>query len=248
MVSIISRSQWGARRSQGPVYDVSWSSRTGFVVHHSGADEDQTVKEIQNYHMDKNGWADIGYNFLIDKTGRIFEGRGWSKVGAHVHGHNTANIGVCVIGDYSNKVPSSAVHAALDWLYAEANRRKGAKLKVYGHRQLGSTACPGTQFYNVLKAWLSDTTPPSNPKPPTSPNQGWTEKLMNELPELSEGSAGLYVNRHQALLNIAGAGLREDGKFGPVTKRKTREFQTKHGLVPDGIVGPKTWSKELTWK
>ena len=106
-----------------------------------------------------------------------------------------------------------------------------------------------TRDYDSTEPWdYASVTPPSNPKPPTTPNEGWFESLMSDLPELSKGSKGLYVNRHQALLNIAGARLVEDGDFGPVTERETEEFQRKYGLVPDGIVGPKTWTKELTWK
>lgn len=105
---------------------------------------------------------------------------------------------------------------------------------------------PGPNF--PMDMLFGKTPPPSNPKPPTTPNEGWFESLMSDLPELSKGSKGLYVNRHQALLNIAGARLVEDGDFGPATERETKEFQRKYGLEPDGIVGPKTWTKDLTWK
>lgn len=171
-MQIISRSAWGARRPKNTVHQTSWSSRKGFVVHHSAASDTQTVKAIQSYHMDSNGWSDIGYNFLVDKAGKIYTGRGWLGIGAHAAGHNTATIGVCVIGDYRNRLPSAEALDAVAWLYQEANRRKGNRLTVYGHRDLGSTTCPGGELYSWAKSKLSGHKPgggssPSTPKPST---------------------------------------------------------------------------------
>lgn len=246
MPSIISRYQWGARPAQGNVYTTSMGKRTGFVVHHSGADDDQTVKAIQNFHLDTRKWSDIGYNFLIDKKGRIYEGRGWDKIGAHVEGHNTANIGVCIIGNYSRSLPSDAALTSLRWLYVAANARKGATLKVYGHTQLGSTSCPGAKLMSVVrnKLYVSPDLPMPAPTPkPQAPKQNWTEKLMDELPTIAKGSRGRIVKIAQACMNVDGAGLKEDGIFGPATERETKEAQRKKGLNPDGLIGPKTWPR-----
>jgi hypothetical protein len=169
-VDIISRAEWGARapRSRST---VSWSSRTGFMGHYSGATATQTPRQIQDYHMNVRGWDDIGYNFLISSiTGAIYEGRGWTVMGAHCANHNTANIGVCVIG---NDVPgrqdvSDAARRSFRWMYEEANRRKGRKLTLLGHRDRGSTDCPGNEIYAWLKAGLPIVgSPTPTPKPPT---------------------------------------------------------------------------------
>jgi peptidoglycan hydrolase-like protein with peptidoglycan-binding domain len=169
IMEIISRKSWGARSPQSTVHTTTWSRRTGFVVHHSGADDDQTVKEIQRYHMDSNGWSDIGYNFLVDKKGRIYEGRGWLGIGAHVAGHNTATIGVCVIGDYRSELPSTKALQAVAWLLKEAERRKGRDLSIFGHRDLGSTACPGGDLYGWVRSKLDDYKAPSTPSKPSTP-------------------------------------------------------------------------------
>src|SRR5699024_8860251 len=65
MVAIRSRSSWGARapRSRNT---TSWGSRDEVTLHYSYGPESQTVRSIQDHHMDGNGWADIGYNFLVD--------------------------------------------------------------------------------------------------------------------------------------------------------------------------------------
>lgn len=164
---IISRSEWGARPARSTP-STSWESRTGFCVHHSGADPNQSVQEIQNFHMDTNKWADVGYNFLVRDNGDIYEGRGWLTVGAHASGHNTAYIGVCLIGDYRGTEPSTDAKAALAYLYREARRMKGASLAVATHRQLGPTACPGDRLHQWAVSSLAGHTPgrPSVPRPP----------------------------------------------------------------------------------
>lgn len=171
MASIISRAAWGARPASPANNFVGWPSRTGFCVHHSGARADQSVQEIQNFHMRPvsqggRGWRDIGYNFLIRSNGSIYEGRGWTGEGAHVTGHNTATIGVCVIGNYDNDPVPAAVKSALAWLYAEAQRRKGRSLTLTTHGKLASTACPGKHLSAVVAAGFGSApvTPPS-PKP-----------------------------------------------------------------------------------
>lgn len=54
------------------------------------------------------GWADIGYNFLVGEDGNVYEGRGWSLVGAHCVGYNSKSIGISVIGDYTSRKPTAA--------------------------------------------------------------------------------------------------------------------------------------------
>lgn len=152
---------------------MAWGLRTGFCVHHSAASQTQTPRSIQDYHMDTSaiasgGAADIGYNFLIDREGRIFEGRGWTVIGAHAANANTENIGVCVIGDYTGQLPSSVALNALAWLYREANRRRGATLTVRTHRNTGTTAtsCPGNRLYDWTHASLASHVPGDMPTPP----------------------------------------------------------------------------------
>jgi uncharacterized protein with LGFP repeats len=75
------------------------------------------VRAIELYHVKGNGWNDIGYNFLVDKYGQIFEGRygGMTRavIGAHSQGFNTGSVGVAVIGDYTSTGITPAARAAL---------------------------------------------------------------------------------------------------------------------------------------
>lgn len=174
MTTIISRDGWNARTPRSTI-TTTWTQRIGVAFHHSAGPTGQTPRQIQDFHMDTRGWADVGYNWLVDHEGRIFEGRGWLAIGAHAANQNTAWIGICIIGDYRNGEDelSDAAKASARWLYEEACRLAGRTLRTAGHGQLPgqSTACPGDQ----LLAWLADGMPtgeqpvPSKPAPRPTP-------------------------------------------------------------------------------
>jgi N-acetylmuramoyl-L-alanine amidase len=81
------------------------------VIHHGGSNAFCTtqaaciniVRSYQNFHMNTNGWLDIGYNFVVGEDGNIYEGRGWANVGAHATNFNSRGIGICVIGDFTSE-------------------------------------------------------------------------------------------------------------------------------------------------
>jgi hypothetical protein len=167
---IFYRNDWHARAAREE-RSTSWAARKHFAVHHSGANPNQSVQEIQNFHMDTRRWVDIGYNYLVRPNGDIYEGRGWLKVGAHIEGHNTEAVGVCVIGNYDSAAPSAAVKASLAYLYAEATRLKGGKLEVHTHRQYASTACPGDKLHAWVVGNLAGAAP-AKPSKPAKPSAG----------------------------------------------------------------------------
>lgn len=86
---------------------------------------------------------------------------------------------------------------------------------------------------------------PVTPRPPAGTPLTWTEKTVNALPTLRRGGTGTPVRRAQALTNVAGYRLTEDGNFGPLTEGTVKSFQRAKGLTTDGIVGPRTWAKLL---
>ena len=154
-MNVVSRAGWGAVPARS-VTPLSPGRVELFVVHHTtgsyaGA---QSVRNIQQFHMGpQRGWADIGYNFLVGADGTIFEGRGWSRVGAHARNKNSVSIGVAYVGDGSLPVPDEAKRA-IGWLAGEADRRFG-RLRRVGHRDVGSTLCPGHELYRVVQSGLS---------------------------------------------------------------------------------------------
>src|SRR5207237_8830336 len=120
---------WGA---------VGWLRRVGprfadavhfAIVHRRAVSNNDTraqsaaiVRGIQIYHVKGNGWDDIGFNFLVDKYGQVFEGRygGMDRpvIGAHALGFNTGAVGLSVIGDYSAAPISAVAKASLAQLLA----------------------------------------------------------------------------------------------------------------------------------
>jgi flagellar hook assembly protein FlgD len=186
---IITRAQWGADESivRAP---PAYADRVRFaVVHHtagtnsySASQSAAIVRGIQRYHVLANGWNDIGYNFLVDKYGQVFEGRGGGMdrnvVGAHAQGFNTGSTGVAVLGTYSSvRIPRAARRALvrlLAWRLDVAHVDPAARLTwisggnpmypagtavrlhtVAGHRDTGPTTCPGNALYGQLPSLRS---------------------------------------------------------------------------------------------
>jgi len=187
--AIITRPQWGANeairrnRKNGPKIadDVHLA-----VVHHTAGSNSYScsqsaaiVRSIELYHVKGNGWDDIGYNFLVDKCGQVFEGRygGIDKavVGAHALGFNFGSVGVALIGNYNGAGLTPAERASLVKLLAwrldlahldplsrvsrvstgnpKYSRGTSVQLNaIVGHRDTYPTSCPGNNVYAELPA------------------------------------------------------------------------------------------------
>jgi len=234
-MDIISRDEWGARRPRSRS-TTSWGHRTEFVVHHSEGPVTQTPRSIQDFHMDGRGWADIGYNFLVDHKGRIYEGRGWLVVGAHAVGHNTSGVGVCVIGRDGADI-TGAAKRSVRWLYDEATRRKGRQLAKRCHSDVNSTSCPG----GVLRAWVHAGMPGGSGGGASSADD-WQEDMVNKLPMLGKGDHGEHVQTVQGLLLARShPEVKVSGTFDDTTEAAVKAVQRWGKVADDGIVGPKTW-------
>ncbi|MEW2396408.1 FG-GAP-like repeat-containing protein [Streptomyces sp. NPDC046862] len=146
---IISRAGWGADESKVDDPPQYIDKISAVFVHHtvgsnsySCAQSASLVRGIMAYHIDANGWNDIGYNFLVDKCGQIFEGRAGGVdlpvLGAHTYGFNSYSTGIAVLGDYegdaANGVPAGKPsRAALE----SVARIAAWKLGQYGGDPLG---------------------------------------------------------------------------------------------------------------
>ena len=140
---IITRAEWGAdeslKRTTGGCKRQFHPLQQLFVHHTAGANFDDrpkaTMRAIYWYHVVRQGWCDIGYNFVVSYDGRIFEGR-WARdyspwevhdsenkkgrpvVGAHVDGYNSGSVGISVMGNFETAKPSPATRQALAELLA----------------------------------------------------------------------------------------------------------------------------------
>ncbi|XP_050784203.1 peptidoglycan recognition protein 1 [Gopherus flavomarginatus] len=158
--SIVTRSQW---RGQSPRSRDPLKTRLPYIIiHHTAgnrcstlADCSREVKNIQSYHMNSNGWDDIGYNFLIGEDGKVYEGRGWSTRGAHAKGWNDKSLGLAFLGNFSSRVPSAAALFAARRLIQCAVSR-GSLSRSYtlkGARDVISTISPGDALYGAISRW-----------------------------------------------------------------------------------------------
>lgn len=170
---IVSRSEWGARSPTSRRL-VDRSRRRSLTVHYDGTavitrTGPSVPQAIQRYHMDSNGWSDIGYNFVIDQAGMIFEGRGWDTLGAHAgSAGNVEGIGVQVaIG--GSQQPSDAALRALLWLKGEADRLMSRTLVWRKHLNYVSTSCPG----KPLSDWIDRGCPAPGGAPVPTPIPLW---------------------------------------------------------------------------
>ena len=183
---ILTRASWGAderiRRRRKPDY----ADAVRFaVVHHTAGSNSYTraqsasiVRGIERYHVLANGWDDIGYNFLVDKYGQIFEGR-WggvdrNVVGAHAQGFNNGLLGRRADRQRTTRPRSRRLRGrrwsrssrgAWTWRTSirsrpSAGARRGTRRypagrmvtlrTISGHRDTGFTTCPGSQLYGEL--------------------------------------------------------------------------------------------------
>ena len=184
--SMVGRGTWGGDRYCRPRNSPDTGSVRAMFVHHtvdtngySRDDVNSMVLGICRFHRNTNGWSDMGYNFLVDKYGRIYEGRdgGISRavVGAQAQGWNAQSSGVANIGDFSLTGQSSAGLRALDRLISwkldvHGTPRGGTTVmtsaggstnrysagdrvrfkRISGHRDGNTTACPGSSLYAQL--------------------------------------------------------------------------------------------------
>jgi hypothetical protein len=154
---VIPRSQWGARDPNKICGDVVEPYRA--TIHHTaipdvdGPDMNQRMRQMQAYHMDNNGWCDIGYHFVVSQAGLIYQGRSDARrPGAHVGNQNAGNVGVSLIGNYDRdplvQVQIDAMLRILSWIRASYPGITWDRDHVKGHREWPgqSTACPGRNF------------------------------------------------------------------------------------------------------
>jgi hypothetical protein len=184
--AIVPRLGWGAdeeivraKPSFAPADRLAVVHHTAGTNTYSRAQAAAIVRGIEVYHVKGNGWNDIGYNFLVDRFGTVYEGRGGGTeknvIGAHSEGFNTGTVGVALIGNYARATPPKAQQDALvnllAWRLDVAHvdplstvvYTSGGNLKfrsgknvtlraVSGHRDTGPSECPGRGTYVLLPA------------------------------------------------------------------------------------------------
>jgi hypothetical protein len=171
---IYSRQQWGADESIRGKSSLHYGDVHAGFVHHTVNANDYTraevpgiLRSIYAYHVKSRGWSDIGYNYLVDRFGRIWEGRygGVDRdvVGAHTLGYNDDSFAASAIGNYQIAKPSKAMIQAYATLFAWKLSLHGISAAsthqwvtkswfqaINGHRDAAATLCPGQYLYDKL--------------------------------------------------------------------------------------------------
>ncbi|SCX51741.1 Uncharacterized conserved protein, contains LGFP repeats [Klenkia marina] len=186
MPDVYSRAQWGADetiRTWDPEYAPTIKAAT---LHHTADTNNYTadqvpamMRSIYRYHTVSRGWGDIGYNVIVDKFGRLWEGRygglASTVIGAHAGGFNTSTFGVSMLGNYDTtpapQAMVNAVEAIIAWKFSlygvnpsgttvltssgggTSKYAAGQRVTlptIFGHRDVGSTTCPGQYGYARL--------------------------------------------------------------------------------------------------
>jgi flagellar hook assembly protein FlgD len=249
--SIVPRLSWGAnesiRRNQPSYAD---SVRFAMIHHTAGTNgysRDEAaaiVRGIQLYHVKSNGWNDIGYNFLVDRFGTVYEGRfgGVERnvIGAHARGFNTGSTGIAVLGTYGGAPPSRAALESVAKLVAwrldlahvdptgvftfisggSERFRTGVPVllrAVSGHRDTGFTTCPGDAFYAQLNALAMEAARTGLPKI-YEPRAEAVEGLFRVRARLSSSAPWTVAITDTAGLEVArgsGTGTAVDWTWDP---------------------------------
>lgn len=180
--TIISRAEWGADDSY-LTWKPDYSTPKKIIIHHTAggngtADPAATIRGIYYWHAVVLGWGDIGYNYLVDQQGNIYEGRagGAGVIGAHTYddstdtNYNVGSVGISLLGcfetttgactnvsEYTETIDAaltdiiSAVASSTGFDPAGSKKWHGEKMpNVIGHRTVDSTYCPGEIVYDQL--------------------------------------------------------------------------------------------------
>ena len=151
-LTILRRDRWASR---GPSFaDINpMNGVARITVHHEGytpvtftdpASTARRLEAIRATHVNDRGWSDIGYHYIIDRAGRVWEGRDIRYQGAHVKDHNEHNLGILVLGNFDRQSPSDPqVRSLVNVLRTFVAHYRVPLGRVYTHQEIMPTSCPG---------------------------------------------------------------------------------------------------------
>lgn len=198
------------------------------------------VQQVQGWHMDGNGWNDIGYSGLVCPHRKVFVARGpWALPAANGGGLNEAHYALaCLLGDEGLTTPPEGMLLGLAdgirWLRAEGD----AGGEVAGHCDGYDTTCPGEALYAVVRRWKHEGLPPApgGPARPTSPPP--FARVLSYPPVMR----GSDVRMWQVQMRRRGWTIDVDSAYGGQSQMVAAEFAERKGLgVTGGRVTRRVW-------
>lgn len=208
-LTIVPRHEWGAPTDS--TWEPTIAATDRIVVHHTVTDVDledpaSSVKAIYDFHAVGRGWGDIGYNFLIDPYGTIYKGRSGDigAVGA-AQIPNTGAISISLLGNFEVEEPTQAAMESLTKLISGLSVLSDidVQTRLFGHRDINITACPGANLYNQLEtvADLADQLTVANTKLQTIDQQA-TDLVTNKDYVTFGDTTQLLVNPSQTTVAL----------------------------------------------
>jgi len=120
-------------------------SKTKYIILHHAKSKKCTIKDIENWHIDENGWSGIGYSYFVRKDGTVYEGRPINMIGAHTKGFNDVSIGICFEGDFEiEHMNDTQMNTAIKLINFVQETYPDTVVKC--HDDFMRTACPGRYF------------------------------------------------------------------------------------------------------
>ncbi|XP_078333616.1 uncharacterized protein LOC111108365 [Crassostrea virginica] len=157
---IMSRDTWGAATPE-QIDNLTLPVRMFFIHHtdtkgcNSTGSCSQLMRSIQMFHMKERGWFDIAYSFLVGDDGRVYEGRGWDREGAHTYHYDKVSLALSFMGNFNSTMPTPEAITAAHKLLQCGQQKKviTQSYSLYGHRDVRDTECPGYTLYNAIRKW-----------------------------------------------------------------------------------------------
>lgn len=263
MVAIRPRSAWGAVFDDGAGPAPLPATDGAFLHHSTGAAKDgpEVVRALEAI-GEQRFQRGISYTFAVSPDGTIWTGHSINRRGAHTKGHNSTARAICLMGNYSDKDPTPQQRESVALLLAHGVRQGWwPNTRLRGHRDVGSTECPGNKAYPLLAAISARAEAVLRGGAAIAPDGPPTRSA------LKQGDEGEDVKFLQAMLNIvtpkAKLGdrtpLEGDGDFGPRTAARVKEFQVwangmlrlagvKSGFLDeDGVADAATLASVAFW-
>ena len=253
-------------------HDYRWQSslakrkKTTLIVLHHAAATECIAEDIHRWHL-ANGWAGIGYHYLVRKDGSIHRGRPEDTVGAHALNSNSISVGVCFEGNFETETMPDLQLTAGAELVADLMRRYQLGVNaIRGHRDVNATACPGSNFpfeAITVAAEAINAVAPAEPKENLvlsfqkaaitdgysfvkyGADGKWGAECDYVASRCVVKKRATYQNKNATRLVQRLIGVTADGKCGPATDKAIRAYQKANGLTVDGAVGKATWRKLL---
>ncbi|MEM9416356.1 MAG: peptidoglycan recognition family protein [Planctomycetota bacterium] len=160
-VQAIARARWS---TDGPVLaDINpMNGIQKITIHHEGSravdftafnTTAQHLDKIRKSHVNNNGWSDIGYHYIVDRAGRVWEGRATRYQGAHVGRNNENNLGVMALGNFDRQSPTQQqLNALFDTVKKLKQQHRIPRASVKSHQEIRPTACPGRNLQRHMDA------------------------------------------------------------------------------------------------